>query len=165
MRKTISLAAAATLLLATAASAQQQPAPQPGEPPASPAPAAPGAQPQAPAIQTVNVVDIEELPKETQTKVNEVIAKRGEDGLHRVRHTQRIDGFDRLEPAVPLDEDAVLDEHPQHLLEEERIAAGGAADRLGCLRIERPGQVLEQCAHVLARQRRELDGRTGPGGP
>ncbi|RWK30814.1 hypothetical protein [Mesorhizobium sp.] len=98
MRKTISLAAAATLLLATAASAQQQPAPQPGEPPASPAPAAPGAQPQAPAIQTVNVVDIEELPKETQTKVNEVIAKRGEDGLQKLRSS--IDATPQVKSAL-----------------------------------------------------------------
>jgi hypothetical protein len=98
MRKTISLAAAATLLLATAASAQQQPAPQPGEPPASPAPAAPGAQPQAPAIQTVNVVDIEELPKETQTKVNEVMAKRGEDGLQKLRSS--IDATPQVKSAL-----------------------------------------------------------------
>ncbi|CAH2398420.1 hypothetical protein [Mesorhizobium ventifaucium] len=98
MRKTISLAAAATLLLATAASAQQQPAPQPGEPPASPAPAAPGAQPAAPAIQTVNVVDIEELPKETQTKVNEVIAKRGEDGLQKLRSS--IDATPQVKSAL-----------------------------------------------------------------
>ncbi|RWA98489.1 hypothetical protein [Mesorhizobium sp.] len=97
MRKTISLAAAATLLLATAASAQQQPAPQPAEPPASPAPA-PGAQPQAPAIQTVNVVDIEELPKETQTKVNEVIAKRGEDGLQKLRSS--IDATPQVKSAL-----------------------------------------------------------------
>ncbi|MGX9574180.1 hypothetical protein [Mesorhizobium sp. f-mel] len=98
MRKTISLAAAATLLLATAASAQQQPAPQPGEPPASPAPAAPGAQPEAPAIQTVNVIDIEELPKETQTKVNEVIAKRGEDGLQKLRSS--IDATPQVKSAL-----------------------------------------------------------------
>ncbi|RWO02998.1 hypothetical protein [Mesorhizobium sp.] len=98
MRKTISLAAAATLLLATAASAQQQPAPQPAEPPASPAPAAPGAQPAAPAIQTVNVVDIEELPKETQTKVNEVIAKRGEDGLQKLRSS--IDATPQVKSAL-----------------------------------------------------------------
>jgi hypothetical protein len=96
MRKTIRLAAAATLLLATAASAQQQPAQQP--PPASPAPAAPGAQPEVPAIQTVNVVDIEELPKETQTKVNEVIAKRGEDGLQKLRSS--IDATPQVKSAL-----------------------------------------------------------------
>jgi hypothetical protein len=98
MRKTISLAAAATLLLATAASAQQQPAPQPSEPPASPAPAAPGAQPQVPAIKTVNIVDIQELPQETQTKVNEVIAKRGEDGLQKLRGS--IDATPQVKSAL-----------------------------------------------------------------
>ncbi|RUU33824.1 MAG: hypothetical protein E5Y88_17935 [Mesorhizobium sp.] len=96
MRKTIRLAAAATLLLATAASAQQQPAQQP--PPASPAPAAPGAQPEVPAIQTVNVVDIEELPEETKTKVNEVIAKRGEDGLQKLRSS--IDATPQVKSAL-----------------------------------------------------------------
>ncbi|MET3578903.1 hypothetical protein ABID19_001928 [Mesorhizobium robiniae] len=87
-------------MLATAASAQQQPAPQPSEPPASPAPAAPGAQPQAPApaIQSVNVVDIEELPKETQTKVNDVIAKRGEDGLQKLRSS--IDATPQVKSAL-----------------------------------------------------------------
>ncbi|TIO05155.1 MAG: hypothetical protein E5X88_28485 [Mesorhizobium sp.] len=98
MRKTIRLAAAAALLLATAASAQQQPAQQPGEPPASPAPAAPGAQPAVPTIQTVNIVDIEELPKETQTKVNEVMAKRGEDGLQKLRGS--IDATPQVKSAL-----------------------------------------------------------------
>ncbi|GLS40440.1 hypothetical protein GCM10010869_60370 [Mesorhizobium tianshanense] len=98
MRKTIRLAAAATLLLATAASAQQQPAQQPGEPPASPAPAAPGAQPAVPTIQTVNIVDIEELPEETKTKVNEVIAKRGEDGLQKLRGS--IDATPQVKSAL-----------------------------------------------------------------
>ncbi|TIO34832.1 hypothetical protein [Mesorhizobium sp.] len=98
MRKTIRLAAAASLLLATAASAQQQPAQQPGEPPASPAPAAPGAQPAVPTIQTVNIVDIEELPKETQTKVNEVMAKRGEDGLQKLRGS--IDATPQVKSAL-----------------------------------------------------------------
>jgi hypothetical protein len=70
MRKITMLAAGAALFLATAAGAQQQPAP------ASPAPAAPESQQQqqAPTIQNVNVVDIEQLPKETQDRVNEAIA-------------------------------------------------------------------------------------------
>ena len=71
----------------------------------------------------------------------------------------------RLEPALPLDEDAVLDQHPQHLLEEERVASRRTADRVGRIRIERTGQVLEQCAHVLPRQRRERDRRPCPGRP
>ncbi|RWH33505.1 MAG: hypothetical protein EOQ80_33430, partial [Mesorhizobium sp.] len=57
-----------------------------------------GAQPEAPAIQTVNVVDIEELPKETQTKVNEVIAKRGEDGLQKLRSS--IDATPQVKSAL-----------------------------------------------------------------
>ena len=76
-----------------------------------------------------------------------------------------VDGRERLEPAVALDEDAVLDEHPQHLLEEERVAAGRAADRVGGVRVERAGQVLEQRAHVLPRQRRQLDRRPSPRRP
>ncbi|RUW99229.1 hypothetical protein EOA35_21700, partial [Mesorhizobium sp. M8A.F.Ca.ET.023.01.1.1] len=61
MRKTIVLATAASLMLAGAASAQQQPAQQPA--PTAPAPAAPGGQQAAPAIQSVNIIDISELPK------------------------------------------------------------------------------------------------------
>ncbi|MER9232687.1 hypothetical protein NKI56_11375 [Mesorhizobium sp. M0622] len=85
MRKTILLAAAATLVLATAASAQQQPAQQPSPAPAAPAPAAPGAQPQAPTIQAINVVDIKDLPADTQAKVNQVIAKRSDADLQKLR--------------------------------------------------------------------------------
>lgn len=85
MRKTTLLAAAATLVLATAASAQQQPAQQPSPAPAAPAPAAPGAQPQAPTIQAINVVDIKDLPADTQAKVNEVIAKRSDADLQKLR--------------------------------------------------------------------------------
>ncbi|MER8711876.1 hypothetical protein [Mesorhizobium sp. M1295] len=85
MRKTTLLAAAATLVLATAASAQQQPAQQPSPAPAAPAPAAPGAQRQAPTIQAINVVDIKDLPADTQAKVNEVIAKRSDADLQKLR--------------------------------------------------------------------------------
>ncbi|MER9593626.1 hypothetical protein [Mesorhizobium sp. M0244] len=85
MRKTILLAAAATLVLATAASAQQQPAQQPSPAPAAPAPAAPGAPPQAPTIQAINVVDIKDLPADTQAKVNQVIAKRSDADLQKLR--------------------------------------------------------------------------------
>lgn len=57
-----------------------------------------GAQPEVPAIQTVNVVDIEELPEETKTKVNEVIAKRGEDGLQKLRSS--IDATPQVKSAL-----------------------------------------------------------------
>jgi hypothetical protein len=81
MRKITMLAASAALLLAGAASAQQQPAPAP-EQPAQPAPMAPNKPPQ---IQRVDVVDIDQLPKDTQDRVNEVVAQRGDEGLKQLR--------------------------------------------------------------------------------
>ncbi|MFD1987118.1 hypothetical protein ACFSOZ_32350 [Mesorhizobium newzealandense] len=92
MRKTILITAAATLMLAGAASAQQQPAP------ATPAPAAPQAQPAVPTIQSVKIVDITELPKDTQTQVNQVIAQRGDDGLQKLRSS--IDATPKVKSAL-----------------------------------------------------------------
>ncbi|MCA0004151.1 MULTISPECIES: hypothetical protein [unclassified Mesorhizobium] len=92
MRKTIVLAAAATLMLAGAASAQQQPAP------AAPAAPAPGGQQAAPTIQSVNIVDITELPKDTQTQVNQVIAQRGDAGLQKLRSS--IDATPKVKSAL-----------------------------------------------------------------
>ncbi|MEI9407480.1 hypothetical protein FJ960_16815 [Mesorhizobium sp. B2-3-11] len=96
MRKTIVLATAASLMLAGAASAQQQPAQQPA--PTTPAPAAPGGQQAAPAIQSVNVIDISELPKDTQTQVNQVIAQRGDAGLQKLRSS--IDATPKVKSAL-----------------------------------------------------------------
>jgi hypothetical protein len=95
MRKTIFLAAAATLMLAGAAGAQQQPTPQP-----SPAPTAPAAkaQPGVPAIQSVNVVDITELPKDTQSQVNQIVAQRGDAGLQTLRKS--IDATPKVKSAL-----------------------------------------------------------------
>ncbi|RWP77416.1 hypothetical protein [Mesorhizobium sp.] len=98
MRKTIVLAAAASLMLAGAASAQQQPAPQPTPAPATPAPATPQTQPAVPTIQSVNIVDITELPKDTQTQVNQVIAQRGDDGLKKLRSS--IDATPKVKSAL-----------------------------------------------------------------
>ncbi|MBZ9772656.1 hypothetical protein [Mesorhizobium sp. CO1-1-8] len=98
MRKTIVLAAAASLMLAGAASAQQQHAPQPTPAPATPAPATPQAQPAVPTIQSVNIVDITELPKDTQTQVNQVIAQRGDDGLKKLRSS--IDATPKVKSAL-----------------------------------------------------------------
>lgn len=98
MRKTIVLAAAASLMLAGAASAQQQPAPQPTPAPATPAPATPQAQPAVPTIQSVSIVDITELPKDTQTQVNQVIAQRGDDGLKKLRSS--IDATPKVKSAL-----------------------------------------------------------------
>ena len=80
MRRTIFFAAAASLMLAGTASAQQQPTPTP-----SPAPATPSAQPGVPSIQSVSIVDITELPKDTQTQVNKIVAQRGDAGLQTLR--------------------------------------------------------------------------------
>ena len=95
MRRTIFLTAAASLMLAGAASAQQQPAQQPAPTPA--APAAPGA-PAAPTIQSVNIVDITELPKDTQTQVSQVIAQRGDAGLQKLRSS--IDATPKVKSAL-----------------------------------------------------------------
>ena len=81
MRNITMLAAGAALLLAGAASAQQQPATQPAQP-AQPAPSAPA---KPPEISRVDVVDIEALPKETQDRVNQVVAQRGDEGLKELR--------------------------------------------------------------------------------
>lgn len=98
MRKTILIAAAATLMLAGAANAQQQPAQQPAPAPTTPAPAAPKAQPAVPTIQSVNIVDITELPKDTQTQVNQVIAQRGDAGLQKLRSS--IDATPKVKSAL-----------------------------------------------------------------
>ncbi|MCA0059779.1 hypothetical protein [Mesorhizobium sp. B261B1A] len=92
MRKTIVLAAAATLMLAGAAIAQQQPAP------AAPAAPPPRGQQAAPTIQSVNIVDITELPKDTQTQVNQVIAQRGDAGLQKLRSS--IDATPKVKSAL-----------------------------------------------------------------
>lgn len=99
MRKMTLLAAAATLTLATAATAQQQPAQQqPAPAPTTPAPAAPRAQPAVPTIQSVNIVDITELPKDAQTQVNQVIAQRGDAGLQKLRSS--IDATPQVKSAL-----------------------------------------------------------------
>ena len=95
MRKMI-LLAAASLMLASAASAQQQPTP--AQTPAAPTPAAPGAPAAAPTIQSVNIVDIKELPEATQTQVNQVIAKRGDAGLQKLRSS--IDATPEVKSAL-----------------------------------------------------------------
>ena len=96
VRNKILLAATATLMLAGAASAQQQSTPLPSPAPA--APATPKAQPAVPAIQTVNVVDITELPKDMQTQVNQIVAQRGDAGLQTLR--QSIDATPKVKSAL-----------------------------------------------------------------
>ncbi|RUW20917.1 hypothetical protein, partial [Mesorhizobium sp. M1E.F.Ca.ET.041.01.1.1] len=87
-------AAAVSLALAGAASAQQQPSPQPSPAPAAPAPATP----KAPTIESVNIVDITELPKDTQTQVNQIVAQRGDAGLQTLRKS--IDATPKVKSAL-----------------------------------------------------------------
>ncbi|MGB3389300.1 MAG: hypothetical protein WBA88_15080 [Pseudaminobacter sp.] len=81
MRKMIIPMAAAAIMFAAAASAQEQPA----QPPASAAPTAPEAPSAAPSIQSVTVVDITELPENTQTQIDQVVAQGGEAELQKLR--------------------------------------------------------------------------------
>ncbi|CDX16625.1 conserved exported hypothetical protein [Mesorhizobium sp. ORS 3359] len=96
MRNAILVAAAATLMMAGSAGAQQQPTQQPS--PAPTAPAAPKSQSAAPAIQSVNVVDITELPKDAQTQVNQIVAQRGDAGLQTLRKS--IDATPKVKSAL-----------------------------------------------------------------
>lgn len=96
MRKAILVAAVATLMMAGTAGAQQQPTPQPSPSPA--APAEPKAQSAVPSIQSVNVVDITELPKDAQTQVNQIVAQRGDAGLQTLRKS--IDATPKVKSAL-----------------------------------------------------------------
>ena len=89
----------------------------------------------------------------------EPVEPRGEDGLHGVGNPERLHVGERLQATLALDERAVLDQHAQHLLEEERVAAGCAADGFGSLLIERAGEILEQLGCVFGLQGRQLDRR------
>jgi hypothetical protein len=105
MRRIAILAAGAALLLATAASAQQQPtaqppaaSPAPEAPAASPTPEAPGAQSTAPAVKSVTIVDIEELPEATQTQVDTIVAQTSEADLAALRNS--IDAAPQIKSAL-----------------------------------------------------------------
>src|SRR5262245_16921636 len=77
MRKITLLATGAALVLfATAAGAQQQPAPETAEP---------QTQQTAPTIKSINVVDIEQLPKATQDQVNQVVSQRSDADMQKLR--------------------------------------------------------------------------------
>jgi hypothetical protein len=104
MRMITILAAGATFALAMATGAQAQstqaPAEAPVQPPAQAPAQPPAAAPEAGAtsIKSVNVVDITELPEDTQKQVSEVVAQRGDDNLQRLRSS--IDGMPQLKSAL-----------------------------------------------------------------
>jgi len=81
MRKAFMLAASITFIGAMAANAQEPATPSqaPAQPPAS--------APAAPQIQRFDVVDVSELPQETQKQVEQVVAQAGEDNLQQLRST------------------------------------------------------------------------------
>ncbi|MGH6858641.1 MAG: hypothetical protein ACRECY_00210 [Phyllobacterium sp.] len=86
MRKMIVLALCAAFPMATSVAYAQTAAPQaPSAQDAAPkseAPAQPGA---APQITTINIVDIEELPAETKTQVNDAVAQRSDSDVQKLR--------------------------------------------------------------------------------
>ena len=87
MRKMITLTAIAAAAFATVAQAQQQPTTTPPSP-AAPAQATPSSTlppVSAPTIQSINILDLEQLPQETQKKVNDVVAQGGESNLKQLR--------------------------------------------------------------------------------
>ena len=94
MRKTTILAAGAALLFATAADAQQQPAPQP-EQPSTQQQQAPST---SPTIQSINIVDIEQLPQETQAQVNTIVSQRSDADLQKLRSS--IDATPQVKSAL-----------------------------------------------------------------
>ncbi|RLP28489.1 hypothetical protein [Mesorhizobium sp. YM1C-6-2] len=94
------LATGVTLAFAMATGAQAQseqaPAQAPTQAPAQAEP--PAAAPEAPNITSVSVIDIEELPEDTQKQVNDVVSQRGEADLERLRTS--IDGMPQLKSAL-----------------------------------------------------------------
>jgi hypothetical protein len=86
MRKTFLLAASLVFAGTLAANAQGTSTQQQAQPPAS-TPATPSEPEAAPKIQRFNVVDVSELPQETQKQVEQVVAQGSEDNLKQLRST------------------------------------------------------------------------------
>ena len=97
MRKTTILAAGAALMLATAAGAQQQqPSPQTDQPSTQqPDQQAPST---TPTIQSINIVDIEQLPQETKAQVNTIVSQRSDADLQKLRSS--IDATPQVKSAL-----------------------------------------------------------------
>ena len=94
MRTLTILAASAAVAFATAASAQ---APA-KTPPSQTAPANPQAQGGVPTINTISIVDIKELPEAAQAQVNDVVAKRSDADLQKLRSS--IDAAPQVKSAL-----------------------------------------------------------------
>ncbi|WP_315928969.1 hypothetical protein [Mesorhizobium sp. SP-1A] len=79
MRKAFMLAASITFIGALAANAQDASTPKPPSQPPASAPSA------VPKIQRVNVVDVSELPPDTQKQVDQLVAQGTEEKLQQMR--------------------------------------------------------------------------------
>lgn len=113
MSRIATLAFGALIVVTGAAIAQQQ-AP---EAPAN-SPATPQAPSTAPNIQTVSVMDIEELPTESQKQVEAIVAKRSDDELQKLRSSIKM--FPEARQAL---EEKGLNEN--HVIA-ANVSAGGA---------------------------------------
>jgi Spy/CpxP family protein refolding chaperone len=95
MRIITTMAAGAALTLAVSANALAQSAPAQSAP-AQPPAAAPSAE--TPAITSVTVVDVKDLPEETQKQVDDVVAQRGDEDLKKLRAS--IESMPELKSAL-----------------------------------------------------------------
>jgi hypothetical protein len=83
MRKAFLLAASITLIGAFAANAQDSSTSQsPSQPPAQPPAASSEA---APQIQRVNVIDVSELPQDTQKQVEQIVSQSTDESLKQMQ--------------------------------------------------------------------------------
>jgi Spy/CpxP family protein refolding chaperone len=91
MRIIMTLATGAALALSTAAAYAQAPSAQP-----------PAAQQQAPdgapTIQSVRVIDLDQLPEDTRKQVNDVVAQRGPEQQQKLRES--IDATPEIKSAL-----------------------------------------------------------------
>lgn len=92
MRKIFMIAASLTFVGALAANAQETTTPQtPAQPPAAETQA-------APSIQRVNVIDVTELPQETQKQVDDLVQQSSDDSLQQLRTS--IDAIPQAKAAL-----------------------------------------------------------------
>jgi hypothetical protein len=96
MRIITTMAAGAALTLAVSANALAQSTPAQSAPAQPPAAAAPSAE--TPAITSVIVVDVKDLPEETQKQVDDVVAQRGDEDLKKLRAS--IESMPELKSAL-----------------------------------------------------------------
>jgi hypothetical protein len=83
--------AGASMFISAAGAQTSAPQRTPAQPPDQ-------AQPATPAIKSINVIELNELPADTQTQVNEVVAKRSADDQQRLRTA--IDGVPMAKAAI-----------------------------------------------------------------